>query len=487
MVKPSENLLLSVFQSIRKNSLLEPNERVLIAVSGGPDSVALTLILNEISKKYKQNWYLVLVHLNHGLRGKESLRDERFVKDLGRKLGLPVYTKLVSLKKELKGYSKGLEALARETRYNFLESVANKIKADKVASGHTLDDQSETVLMRILRGTALKGLRGIPSIRALKAGSKIMVIRPLLNTERRSLIRYLKENRQEYCTDSTNLQDDFLRNKIRLNLLPQMEKHHKGTRFHLARIGETSHQAYDYIHKEAQKVIKLFEERKIISDNSIEIKELKKLHPALQIAVLDSIMEKVKGDLQGISYQHYELLMSLVETQGPEKAIVLPGGIVAHKEKGKIIFRLAPAYGGSILPIRQRLLCNRIKVPGQTVLKPHKLIVKASIIKNTGDYLARFRQSKTPYQEIFDLDKIDLPLTIRYRTSGDRFHPIGASGAQSVKKFFIDRKISRKERENIPLLCDKNRIIWVTGYRISDKAKITPATKRVLKIELIRG
>jgi len=484
MVKPNENLLLSIFQTIKKHRLLELNDTVLVAVSGGPDSVALTLALNGISKKYNQNWRLALAHLNHGLRGKESLRDENFVKKLGRQLGLPVYAKQVNLKKKPEGYSKGLEALARETRYDFLESVADKIKANKIVSGHTLDDQSETVLMRILRGTALKGLRGIPSKRSLRPGSGIMVVRPLLNTERKSLIRFLKEKRQKYCTDSTNLQDDFLRNKIRLNLLPQMEKHHKGTRFHLARIGETSHQAYDYIHKESQKVIKRLKAKKIITNDSIEINELKKLHPALQATVLDSIMEKMKGDLQGVSYRHYESLKSLLETSGPEKEAALPGGIIARKEKGKIIFRMvgqglkrtesAQSFKNSIY----------INVPGEITLKPYKLGIKASILKNTGNYLSRFRQSKTPYQEIFDLDKIDLPLKIRCRASGDRFHPLGASGARSVKKFFIDCKISQKERGGIPLLCDKNKIIWITGYRISDKVKITPATRRILKVEL---
>lgn len=472
MTKLNLELISRTYRLIEDEALLEPDEVVLIGISGGPDSVALTLILREINRRHSRHWRLILAHLNHGIRGKEALRDEQFVKDFSRQMGLPFYTKHISIS------GRNLEAKAREKRYRFLSEIARKTGATSVAVGHTLDDQAETVLLRLLRGTALKGLRGIQPRRPILPESKIMLIRPLLHVGRKDVINYLKENRQSYCTDSTNLHQYIRRNKIRLDLLPYLEKYHKEVRKHLARIGETSRQTYDYVEAQAQEFLE-----KNISSNGIPVKALRKLHPAVRSEVINQMIKRVKGDSQGINFAHYQAIDSLIMNAPLGKEVILPGNIIISSQNDLIKVQGAKRKVQIYKP-ENRNKPLTVRIPGETLALPYSFKIKTTLIKNTNDYLKKFRRTKTNHEEIFDYDSLELPLQVRYRRQGDKFQPLGMSGTQTLKKFFIDRKINKKLRDKVPLIVSKGRIIWVVGQRISETAKVTAQTKTILRINV---
>jgi len=317
-------ILTKVKNTINRYRLITKRDKILAGISGGPDSVALLYILNSLRKELKIS--LHIAHLDHMLR-KDSYQDREFVEGLAKRLKIPITCGQINVKELAKKGS--LEEIARNARLGFLFRVAKEIKADKIALGHNLDDQAETVLMRILRGTGLYGLAGILPKREI-AGFKI--IRPLIEVKRRDIESFLKRKRIKPRIDLSNLEDIYFRNKIRNKLLPLLEKdYNRNIKEVLSNMAEGAGYDYDYLHRQAN-----FKRKGLGS--KISFKKLLLLHPAIQRLILRLTIAQVKGDTRRITFQHMKELEDLILNRPVNSVVDLPKGVSAVKRKNTLSF-----------------------------------------------------------------------------------------------------------------------------------------------------
>lgn len=317
-------LLEKVIKTIKSYNLLEKEDRLVIGVSGGPDSVALLFLLNSIKAEFKLT--LHIGHLDHMLRC-DSYKDRIFVENLASKLNLPLTCAQINLRALAERGS--LEEIARNARLGFLFRVAKKIKARKIALGHNLDDQAETVLMRILRGTGLYGLSGILPRREI---SGYQIIRPLIEVPRIEIELYLRRKKIRPCIDKTNLKDLYFRNKIRNNLIPMLKnKYNANIKNILSNLAQTVSFDYDYLIKAALPKMKEFNKR-------INLAKLQRLHPALQRLILRLSIARIKGDTRCITFKHMRELEDLIFNRPINSIIDLPKSVSVVKKKNYLNF-----------------------------------------------------------------------------------------------------------------------------------------------------
>jgi len=305
--------------SVRKFNLLKKSQVILIGVSGGPDSVALLYLLASLKKEYKLK--LHVAHLDHMLR-KNSDKDANFVENLSLKLNIPVTIGRINIGNlKLEG---SLEEAARKTRLAFLFNVAKEVKADAIALGHNFDDQAETVLMRLLRGSGIYGLTAILPKRKIQ---KFTLIRPLIETPRKNIEKFLRSKRIRACLDESNFDEVFFRNKLRHTLIPLLEeKYNKNIKKVLSNLAQTAGYDYDYLLAQAEKISKRFK-------GGIIIKHFLKLHPSIQRMVLRLAISKVKGDTRGIDFRHIQEIEDMLFNRPINSVVDLPGNIYAVKRK----------------------------------------------------------------------------------------------------------------------------------------------------------
>jgi tRNA(Ile)-lysidine synthase len=308
-----------VKKTIKKYVLINKGDRILIGVSGGPDSLTLLFVLNGLKKEF--NLKLHIAHLDHMLR-KNSAKDREFVERLAAKLKLPITGAKINLKAVAKSGS--LEEICRNARLGFLFNVAKKIKADKIALGHNLDDQAETVLMRILRGTGLYGLAAISPKRNI-AG--FQVIRPLIEVKREDIEKYLKRKGIKPRIDTSNVEDIFFRNKLRNNLLPVLEKgYNRNIKEVLSNLAKLSADDYDYLLKEAGRIAQRMGKK-------INLARFLKLHPAMQRLVLRLKIQGLTGDTRRLEFRHIEEIEDLLRNRPANSIVDLPKGLAVVKRK----------------------------------------------------------------------------------------------------------------------------------------------------------
>ena len=312
-------LLDKVKSTIKQHGLIHKNDKILIGVSGGPDSVALLYLLNSLKKEFKLK--LHIAHLDHMLR-KDSGKDKEFVLNLAKRLKLPVTTAQINVKALATHGS--IEEIARNARLGFLFKAAKDISAKKIALGHNLDDRAETVLMRLLRGT---GLSGLSAILPKKNISAYQIIRPLIEIRRKEIEAFLKRKKIRPCIDASNLEDIYFRNKIRNRLLPLLEKEYNpNIKEILSNTSDTVAQDYDYLTKVAEKFMRSIKTK-------IELKKFLKLHTSIRRLVLRAMIARVKGDTRRITLQHIKELEDLILNRPADSLVDLPKGIVAVKKK----------------------------------------------------------------------------------------------------------------------------------------------------------
>jgi len=315
-----------VRDTIKRYSLIAKGDKILIGVSGGPDSVALLYILHGLKKELHLT--LHIAHLDHMLR-KNSFRDAQFVKSLAQKLKIP----LSSARINVAGLAKkgSLEEVARDARLGFLFKVAKKIKADKIALGHNLDDQAETVLMRLLRGTGLYGLAGMLPKRKLCG---FQIIRPLLETRRQEIEAFLSKKKVKPVLDESNLEEAYLRNKIRRRLLPLLEKeYNKNIKEILANTAQSVASDYDYLMRQAAQAARGMRAR-------LALPKLLRIHPAMRRLILRRAIARVQGDMRRLTFQHIRELEDLLLARPINSVVDLPKGIsVAKRKRCLLIFR----------------------------------------------------------------------------------------------------------------------------------------------------
>lgn len=453
--------------------MLQQGDKIVVGVSGGPDSVALLHILQNLSKEY--NLTLWVAHLNHLLRQDEADEDALFVQRLSDKFGLESIIERIAVAKTKKP-SYSLEQEARYIRYEFLCKTANKVGATKIALGHQVDDNIETILMWLLRGCGPQGFKGIPPIRQIN--SKYQIIRPLIKITPSEIYNYLKEYNLEFRVDSSNLKKDYLRNKIRLELLPELAEYNPQIRESLKRLSALWQMDDDCLINIAQKA----KQEVMQGIDRINITALTTYHKAIQSRILKMAIEEIKGDLKGISYQQIKAILDLITAQYPQKRLDLTDGIEIERIYQQLIIKKrVPSF------VPEERFEYLIYVPGETRIK--QWMIKTQI-KEWGlgfGMLDVDSVNKNNTIACLDYNKLSLPIMIRNRRQGDRFQPYGLTGTKKIKDFFIDLKIPLSQRDVIPLIVDKEKIVWVVGYRIDDRVKITNNTKNIVKIKIEGG
>ncbi|MBI5683417.1 MAG: tRNA lysidine(34) synthetase TilS [Deltaproteobacteria bacterium] len=465
-------MLEQIKKTIERFKMLEKGDKVLAAVSGGVDSIVLLHILIMLKNEYELDDVSV-IHLNHSMRGCESNRDYLFVRDIAKKRNIRFIGKTVDVMKAVNRKNGSLQEIARKIRYDFFEDAIRRYKADKVATGHTLDDNAETVLMRIIKGTSLKGLSGIPPVRD-------KFIRPLIEIKRADIERYANENRLKFVEDSSNKMGKYLRNRLRLNLLPILQQYNPRIKEDLARLAISIGRDEDYLKRETEKIYRriLFEDDK--NSQVFDLKKTKKLPDTLKARVFLKAIACIKGNQMGIYSYHIDDIFKLIFNHEPQCSINLPKGVVVKKEYDKLIFALGRQMGrGSIKGITGERL---IKVPGSTYIKEIGKEIKASILEYS-DIDVMSKDSK--HIAYFDMAKLIFPLVVRNFKTGDRVKPFGMKGTKKIKDLFIEKKMPSSERKKTPILLSGDDIIWVVGVRRGEGAKIDKDTRRILMVVMV--
>ncbi len=456
-------MIARVKKTIKKFDLVKRGERVVVAVSGGPDSVALLTLLYRMASDF--NLDLMVAHFNHGLRGLDSDDDENLVQKMAERLGLKFISEKIKDKNVPAGVSP--EDYYRRCRYEFLIRVAGQYQAQKIALGHNMQDQAETVLLHLIRGSGLSGLKGILPVR------DNMFIRPFIETSRKEIIEYLQDAGFSFRQDSSNADDKYLRNKIRLLLLPFIKKEfNPNFEENLAQTAEIL-RAEDEFLQNATAAAMNNEGIKISAEEiAIDVGYIRHLPRALQMRIGKNILEGLSAAKNGISHAHVKALIDLFESGESGRRISLPFGREARREYG--IVKIA---GKNQPP--QPIFEYPVAVPGLVLVKERNLTVKFNI--KTKDDINLNSRNKL----YLDFDNIKMPTILRSRKDGDWFVPLGMTGRQKIKSFFINRKIPKQDRNNIMLLVDAESVVCVENMQLAERVKISEKTSKVLEIEIV--
>ena len=455
-----------VLKFIQKHSLLEMGGRVVVGVSGGPDSLCLLHLFNSLSSQL--NISLAVAHLHHGMR-REGDAEAEMVGALAADWSLPFYTEKVNVPEYAAEHRLSGEEAGRILRYRFLLKTALRCEADRVAVGHHQDDQAETVLFNLLRGTGPDGLSGIIPCRPL--GSSVRLIRPLLGLPRREIEQYCRDKSLSPALDATNLQTGYTRNRIRLELLPYLEeRYNPRVKEALARLAVLAADDRSYLQAQAGRAWKAVSRRQ---GNRLIISRprLAGLPRALRGRVLRMALEEFQNRKQ-VQWSHVQSIEGLAEKEGRVRELAFAGGVKVYCGSKHLVISPRP-LAAKALPA-ELPLC----IPGRTLL-PGGGSIEATICR-------RPEMPWPPLPRLACLDYYRLPpaLIIRARWPGARFYPQGAPGPKKLKDFLIDQKVPKPLRDYIPLVATAGgEVVWVAGYRIAHPYRITDSTNNVLVLK----
>lgn len=451
-----------VMSFIKENSMFDKGDKVIVAVSGGPDSICLLYILNEL--KEELGITLVGAHINHCLRGDESDKDEEYAKKTCESLSIDFYSKKIDIHRISEEKNISCEMAGREVRYEFFEELRIKLNANKIALAHNANDQAETILMRIMRGTGIEGMIGIKPVR-----DKIYV-RPILHLSRKEIEKYCEINNISPRIDKSNLENIYARNKVRLDLIPYIEENfNKDIIKTLNRLSDIVKLDNDYL--ESVSAIEYKKYCEIGSQRVILNKKAFAAHEAIVSRIIRNALLAVNHNLYNFEKIH---ISSIIELQKHDtgKTIMLPQNIIVENCYGNIHIyiniKMAEVNNKQYaLNINEKNFIHYLNKVVEINVKP-----KAQFVEVKGNDYVRY----------FDYDKIQEPITFRYRKDGDKFMPLGMKGNKKLKDLFMDLKIPKVKRNEIPLICFGDDIGWVVGYRVSEKFKVSKDTKNILQI-----
>ncbi|MFA5113788.1 MAG: tRNA lysidine(34) synthetase TilS [Candidatus Margulisiibacteriota bacterium] len=450
-------------EAIKEYRMFEPGDTVLVAVSGGADSTALLNLLAACREELQVQ--LQVAHLNHQLRKGDAELDVKYVEGLAQKLQLPVIVETVDVAALAEKEKLGTEEAARVARYDFFERAAARIGARKIAVGHTADDNIETFLMRLLRGAGLKGLCGIPPKRG-------KIVRPLIKVWRREIEDYVGALKLVPRRDHTNYESKYIRNSVRLKLVPQLKIYNLNIKeIILQTILLVTEDNLYLENKAAEKFAELMTSRKV-GEVKLDLAKFKAVEGTIQRYIIRLAIEKVKGDLAELSFNHIrEILGKLGETEKWE--LHLPDSVFAIGERNVLtICREKPVV------IETKPFKYLLSVPGEIRIEEVGRTLRGSVVdaidKNAGPDVA-----------FVDYSLLGKEIVVRNKLLGDRFTPLGVKGTKKLQDFFVDEKVPAEERERVPIVESVGKIIWVAGKRLDDRAKVTDRTKKIVKLELL--
>ena len=424
----------SFLKFTEKYNMLTLGDTILAAVSGGADSMCMLHLLMECREKL--GYRVIAAHYNHGLRGDEADRDERFVRDFCREEGIPFYSEKGDVEGYARSKGKSTEEAGRELRYDFLFRTAEKTGAVKIATAHTADDNAETVLMDIMRGSGIRGLAGIPPVRG-------KIVRPILFADRKSVEGYLGEKDAKYVNDSSNETDDYLRNRIRHKIMPVLKELNPSVLQHVSVSSYLAAQDESLMDSMAEEFL-----RENLADRRLDIASVM----AIPYSIATRAIRKAAGG--SLAFKHVESILKLCKSENPSGKVYLPGVIVA-REYGCLVFGpeeaesfeefiISPGDRVEIENLGLRVLCTKEKLSD-------------NIHKTFTDYL-------------FKTTEVYGKITIRPRKTGDSIKTGGLT--KTLKKLFIEKKIPRDRRGSVPVMADDRGVIGV--YRIGSDDRCRP-------------
>ncbi len=446
---------------IKKHDMIGSGDVIAAGVSGGADSVCLLLMLRELQED--MGFRLIAVNVEHGIRGDESIADSEFTEALCRDLGVSFYRYDVDVPALAKKRKISLEEAARIARYDAFDTACRTGKAEKIAVAHNADDNAETIIHNMVRGTSISGLTGIRPVRD-------NIIRPLLCLTRSEVEEYLASKNQRFKTDSTNLSDEYTRNRIRHYIIPEMRNINPLAVEHIFSMTEDISDALDILRDQiSRETDKLAKE--IGSEWRIDIQGLEGLQDYLKKEVIKKVMAEAAGGAKDIGRVHVNDCLSLTEKETGSR-IDLAMGMEALREYGSLIIRKAEKAEET-----KTDLSVSVRIPGETNAEGIRLLASFPD-KNTVEL------TKKTYTKFIDCDKIKGGLFLRHRKTGDRIVINEAGGRMLLKDYFINEKVPARVRDEIWLLCDETQVLWVIGYRLSEAFKVREDTSRVLRLDI---
>jgi len=458
-------LLVKVKLTIDRFGMLKPGEKVLVAVSGGPDSVCLLSVLHALSAELGVSFHIA--HLDHMFRGRESADESLFVARLAEKLGTPVTIEQFDVPAFCRERGMSSQAGAREVRYGFLHRVAKTVGASRIATGHTAEDQAETYLMRLLRGAGVTGLSAIPPVRE-------NIIRPLIEVTREDVLEYLQSGGIEYVSDMSNTKPVYTRNRIRIEVLPVLKRFNPRIVETLATtaalLRDENEAAEACLSSIAAGVI--VQEENNVALNREEFNALPQAYKRRMIRKAVDLACAGSGGLSSVQVSDVINFMAAAQTG---RTMCMPYGLIMEREYEKFVIRFEAAAEGYSFTL---------KASGVTLIPELGMEVEAGVFD---DIPAEMNVKNYRWQALFDYDKIGPLLTMRNRRSGDWFCPVGMGGKRKkLQDYFVDEKISRHKRDNVPILLSGNDILWVVGLRTDNRFLPEKGTKRVLVVQVRR-
>lgn len=453
----------SVLDNIKEYNLISKGDTIIVGVSGGLDSMALLVILNELKDELDFN--IVVCHVNHGVR-EEAVDDQEFVRKVANNLGLEFHTRNVDMVSYGKKMGITAEEAGRDLRYGFFREIRKKVPNGKIAVAHNKNDQAETLLQRLMRGTGIHGLQGMEF-------KTLDIIRPILNISRDEIEEYLEENNIGYVVDRTNLLPIYNRNKVRLELIPYIEKNFnpnivntlwrtsQTANIDSSYLEQTSMDSYNHILKEENTY-------RIILDGS----KFKKNHRSIQNRIVRYAILRLIQTIQGLSEYHISSLVDMFLELQTGKKIDLPNELIGRVSYNDLI-------------IEKRQILENIHYDFNLTMGINTIRTLDSIIEI--NLVDKFDCKEDSYIKYIDYHKIKGNLSLRNRRNGDRITPLGMNGSKKVKDYFIDKKIPREYRDEIPLLVDNENIIWIVGHGLSNLYRVTKSTEKILEIKYTGG
>jgi len=465
-----------VARFIQANHQFAGATRVLLAVSGGADSIALLHVMHALMRRGVVRADLLCVHVNHHLRGAASDGDEVFVKTQAAELGLPVIARSVDVRAFARTRKLSIETAGRQLRLACLEEVARAEDCAWIATGHQMEDNAETVLHRLRRGTGFRGLAGIWPARPL--GETRTLARPLLDCHRAEIVAYLRTRDRIWRDDATNSDCAHTRNYIRHRLLPALQR--QSAESLVATLGDMALAAHRLHQRVTAQV------RQVVADHV----HLENAGCSIGAAVLMSLPEMVAVELirwqlaalgcgeRDLTRRHYQGILELAGSDVAHRSLVLPNGFLACRENGQVILRRDTAATGK----EATASAITIGLPRTTHFGNYR--IEATALAEEEWPQAKITDNQDPLQEYLDLDRLTPPLIVRRRRAGDRFQPLGLTGSKKVGKFLTAAKIPEKLRQLALIFEDARGIVWLCPVRISERVKVTKQTRRILLLRV---
>lgn len=442
--------------------MLPHGATVLVAVSGGPDSMALLALLYRFQPVYRIN--LTVVHVDHQLRGRESVRDALFVCQQAARLGLPCHVVRVDAKRFQQTSGLSPQHAARELRYAALAKLHHQLGAARVALGHIAEDQTETLLMRLLRGTGPAGLSGMPPVR-------LPYIRPLMAIRRQTLIGFLRAEGIAWVQDSSNVNRIYQRNRIRLDILPALRQYNPQIDRRLYELTEMLAAEHHLLERQVDAwypgIVRWQSDQRLM----IQCQAYHQMPLAIQRRLLRRLADRYVEPAAAMHFHHIERLRLLLSQGRAGQRLTLPGQWLVERHHEVAMMWRVDASTDAVQVVR-------LPVPGQVTLQHLGVVVNAALLDAVPSPLA-------PGKNVVYIDaaSIQTPLMLRTRWPGARFHPLGAPGHKKLKSFFIDKKVPRAERERIPLVISGTEIVWVAGYQLGNRFRIRSETQQVIQLQ----